>query len=385
MDTMDPAIPAVQSAQLPVMEPRPTTSIGWRTSKLKTRDGFEWQMPKMMGAPYSRAFLEAFYEETETDKNKREQEQARYGAAFPDTMREEPNQAKGANLGDDTDVDTEIPGRWTDHSGALVPLEHSNFEDSFEVWKRLFGTNSWPEGCLPFEIPVPEDIDPQVVLAAPNDLSDLMFNLWERFSPAYPWCFTSTGQPVRTSEMCRGYGTCTTQQSVSLGGTISCSGEEQIHILEEIDAQDEWELQQHHKLVDIIRIRLDAIARRTSYGIGTWIGKSLPSYFGKETQDTALRTLPVDTILGKDCVSLRDIRVDQGREFLDFEDCRAHGNRTTQGGGFYAIYNQLERYEGEHGQYYLVKDLTRLPSTIFRVAEERTGIPWPEMVISCLD
>ncbi|KAI0474531.1 hypothetical protein F4859DRAFT_514383 [Xylaria cf. heliscus] len=117
-----------------------------------------------------------------------------------------------------------------------------------------------------------------------------------------------------------------------------------------------------------------------------WAFLHRTAYFGKEVKTTEFRTLDQDIILGKDCVSLRDIRVDQVREFLDVENCRAYGNRTTQGGGFYAIYNILEQYEDdEGGQYYIAKDLTRLPSSIFRVAEKQNGIPWPEMVISCLD
>ncbi|KAH8164703.1 hypothetical protein CIB48_g3553 [Xylaria polymorpha] len=246
----------------------------------KTQDGFRWPMPNMMGAPYSRAFLEAFYEETETDKKKREQEQARYAAVFPDTMREAPDQAEEADLDDGTDADTDIPGRWIDN-GTLVPLEHSDFEDSFEVWKKLFGANRWAEGCLPFEIPVPEHMDPQVVLAAPDDLEELMFQLWERYSPAYPWCirfFTRyrrapsarfglrmsvyidwpAGQDIRNVSWLRHVYYATIRL---LGWYHKLLRGEQVHILDDIDAQDEWEFQQHQKLFDNIRIRL-AISQR---------------------------------------------------------------------------------------------------------------------------
>ncbi|TGJ84441.1 hypothetical protein E0Z10_g4295 [Xylaria hypoxylon] len=110
------------------------------------------------------------------------------------------------------------------------------------------------------------------------------------------------------------------------------------------------------------------------------------AYFDNEARGSAPGGLPQDTILARDLVSLHDIHVNQEREFLDVESCRAHGNRTMLGGGFFAIYHQLELY-GDDGddQYYAVSGLTWLPATLFKAAERECGILWPEMVMHILD
>ncbi|KAI0531734.1 hypothetical protein GGR58DRAFT_524035 [Xylaria digitata] len=107
------------------------------------------------------------------------------------------------------------------------------------------------------------------------------------------------------------------------------------------------------------------------------------AYFGKEVRNP---DPPVqDIVLAKDCVSLCDVRADQGEEFLDIEDRQAHAIETTQGGGFYAIYNQLERYDDEDDPYYAVKGLTWLPPTVIQSVEKETGMSWPEMVFRTQD
>ncbi|KAI0454094.1 hypothetical protein F5B21DRAFT_514870 [Xylaria acuta] len=206
----------------------------------KTRDGFEWPAPKKMGAPYSRAFLEAFYQETEADRERRRQEQARYAAAPRGPIRTMAN----------ADDDVETPQTWN-HDGVLVPVEHSSIDNSVDVWKKLFGANVWLKGCVPFEVPVPKHMDPQAVLAAPEDLPELMSRLWGRFSPAPQWC-------VRFFTRCRP----DPSARQDLGNYHKLLRGEQVHFLAEIDSQSKWEFQQHQKLFDNIRIRLDAIARR---------------------------------------------------------------------------------------------------------------------------
>ncbi|KAI1345846.1 hypothetical protein F5Y01DRAFT_322566 [Xylaria sp. FL0043] len=109
------------------------------------------------------------------------------------------------------------------------------------------------------------------------------------------------------------------------------------------------------------------------------------AYFENIVRDPTLRGLPQDTCLAKDVVSLHDIRVDQDREFLDVEFHRAQGNRSTQAGGFYAMYHRLERYDDDDttGPYYVATGLTWLPPEALRRLERDTGIPWPEMVLMC--
>ncbi|TGJ84471.1 hypothetical protein E0Z10_g4298 [Xylaria hypoxylon] len=249
----------------------------------KNRDGFKWPMPKRMGAPYSSIFLEEFYRETEAKKEKREQDQSRYAATFPGTTREAPNQTEEANSDDETNAggDLETPIVWEDN-GAMVPIEHSSIDQSVDVWKKLFGANHWLKGCLPFEIPVPRHMDPQAVLASPDELPELMFQLWEMFSPAYPWC-------IRVFARCRKdpsarfglrmwvYIDWPASQNVEntswlrhlYYATLSLlewyhkllQGE-QVHILEAINSLNELEFRQHQTLFNNIKIRLGIIAER---------------------------------------------------------------------------------------------------------------------------
>ncbi|GAP90344.1 hypothetical protein SAMD00023353_4900880 [Rosellinia necatrix] len=254
----------------------------------KTRDGFTWPEPKTTGAPYSRPFLEAFYRETKAEKEERERNQARYAAHFPDAAA--PGDLHQAGVAEEavTDQDIRMPARWDDN-GTLLPVEHSTMDDCVEVWKGLFSPNIWPKDCVPFEVPVPEHMDPQAVLAPLDDLDELMFELWRRFSPASPWC-------VRFFTRCRrdpssrfgvrvwvfiDWPAGQNLQNVSwrrhLYYATMCLMTwhhrllrgEQVHILESVDAQSELEFQQHQTLFRNIGIRLRAIAEYQQQSVGS--------------------------------------------------------------------------------------------------------------------
>ncbi|KAI0868147.1 hypothetical protein GGS24DRAFT_513812 [Hypoxylon argillaceum] len=106
-------------------------------------------------------------------------------------------------------------------------------------------------------------------------------------------------------------------------------------------------------------------------------------YFERETRDRDIRGLTNDTYLVTDCVSLGDVQVKQDKEFLDIQRWRAHGNIAAEGGGFYAIYNQLVL--GDKGGQYLAKGLTRLPISTLQIFEKESGGPWPELVMRSSD
>ncbi|KAJ8130358.1 hypothetical protein O1611_g3273 [Lasiodiplodia mahajangana] len=107
--------------------------------------------------------------------------------------------------------------------------------------------------------------------------------------------------------------------------------------------------------------------------------------FQSEVPTPDIRGLPEHIYLAKDCVSLYNFRVDQKKEFLDVKEWVAFGNEHTLGGGFYAIYNQLARRTDQHGNYYIARGLTRLPSTKLQEAEKECGIYWPDLVMRILD
>ncbi|KAI0414995.1 hypothetical protein F5X98DRAFT_389335 [Xylaria grammica] len=158
-------------------------------SALGTVDGFHWPEPACLGAPYSRAFLEEFYRETEEEKKKREEERARYAKKFNFSLPAPRDQAKAADPdnADDDDDDREIPSRWLDDNGVWRPADHSDLDEAIVVWKELFG-RLWIEGFLPFEVPVPTHMDTTALLAAPEDLEGFMLDLWRTSSPHAPWC-----------------------------------------------------------------------------------------------------------------------------------------------------------------------------------------------------
>ncbi|RWA03100.1 hypothetical protein EKO27_g12002, partial [Xylaria grammica] len=100
---------------------------------LGTVDGFHWPELACLGAPYSRAFLEEFYLETEEEKKEREEERARYAKKFKFSLPAPRDQAKAAdpnNADDDDDDDDndddderEIPSRWLDDDGVWRPAD----------------------------------------------------------------------------------------------------------------------------------------------------------------------------------------------------------------------------------------------------------------------
>ncbi|KAI1302451.1 hypothetical protein F5Y03DRAFT_407812 [Xylaria venustula] len=103
-------------------------------------------------------------------------------------------------------------------------------------------------------------------------------------------------------------------------------------------------------------------------------------YFEEKALNLEICGLPQGTKQAKDCVSLHDIRVDQNQEFLDIEKCRAFGNQKNPNGGFFAIYNKLERIDNGNSSYYKATGLTRIPHDVFAGIEETVQVPWPYMV-----
>ncbi|KAI0868146.1 hypothetical protein GGS24DRAFT_507079 [Hypoxylon argillaceum] len=250
-------------------------------SVFKTRDGFHWPPPPPFGAPYSRAYLEAFYEETEEEKKKRIQEQERYAATFPTTTTGEGEEPSHAEVIDDSEDDeanwddnVETPTAW-DNNGTMTLVEHSHIDDIFAVWTTLFGSNVWPKGCQPFEVPIPKHMDPKAVLAAPEDLPALMFQLWQRFSPAEPWCirfFTRYRKdpsarfgirmwlfidwPAKQDHHNESWLRLVYYATICLFSWYhKLLQGEQIHIMDDIKSRKKWELQQHHNMFNNIQIR----------------------------------------------------------------------------------------------------------------------------------
>ncbi|KAI0965698.1 hypothetical protein F4678DRAFT_485188 [Xylaria arbuscula] len=245
----------------------------------QTRKGFHWPRPDMVGAPYSRAYLEEFYRETEAEKTKREEGQAKYAAKFGIMPAENQAEVADLNVEDVGEDDVDVPVRWEDKDGVVRNIERSSPDVSHDMWEKLFGDNLWPKGCTPFEVLVPGNIDPEVVLAPAEGLTDLLFELWEIFSPASPWCVRVFARYRRDPSARFGI-----RMWVSLDwpsdqdiDNISWQRQlyyatlclltwyrkllrgEQVNLLADIQARNEWEFSQHQVVFDNIKIRLAAI------------------------------------------------------------------------------------------------------------------------------
>ncbi|KAI0107901.1 hypothetical protein GGR51DRAFT_559238 [Nemania sp. FL0031] len=278
-------------------------------SIFKTKDGFNWPKPDKFGAPYSRIFVEKFYKETKDEKDKRTEEQKRYTKAFPNTAEAGPSQAEADDSDNDANWENSVmvPNAWR-KDGILTPVEHSSFQDGYNVWTKLFGNNLWPKNCEPFEIPIPKHMDPQVILAAPEDLPELMFKLWKEFSPGEPWCvrifirycqdpsarfgirmwllidWPATQDLENISWLRHVY--YATLRLYSWYDKLLRG--EQVHILKEIVSQNEWEFGQHHSVFKNIRIREAVNAQRSQAKDDTEGDKAVTRALHRKQQVTIL-------------------------------------------------------------------------------------------------
>ncbi|KAI1127144.1 hypothetical protein F5Y10DRAFT_293142 [Nemania abortiva] len=249
----------------------------------KTEQGFNWPAPDKLGAPYSLTFLQVLYEETEEEKKKRTEEQERYVAAFPNTMGQGPSHAMVDDSDDDANWDNNVlaPTTWN-NNGVMIAVEHSSIDVMHGVWTKLFGDSPWPKGCRPFEIPVPKGMDPEAILAAPEDLEGLMFQLWEAFSPSEPWHIRFFARYRKDPSARFGirvwlYIDWPATQNVqniswlrSVYHATLCLFRwyhkllrgEQIHIIKEMNSVNELEFGQHHSLFKSLKVRETLNAQR---------------------------------------------------------------------------------------------------------------------------
>ncbi|KAI1127145.1 hypothetical protein F5Y10DRAFT_293144 [Nemania abortiva] len=116
----------------------------------------------------------------------------------------------------------------------------------------------------------------------------------------------------------------------------------------------------------------------------TWAFLHHTVYFEEGLRDQGIRKLPEDTYFADDCVSLQDLRIDQGAEFLDIEEWRAPVQRDTVGGGFHAICDRITRLQDGDDTCYYASGLTLIPPAALREVAAEVGIPWPGLVMRTL-
>lgn len=116
---------------------------------------------------YSRTYLEAFYDQNETEDEKTAREE-----------RARSLEEKWAGMRSKGLASTDPIGPVQSHSGTVIAPEHVEeeggcnvpLEDKVRLWKELFGESRWEDGYAPMEIYVPENIDVEVVLGPISDL-----------------------------------------------------------------------------------------------------------------------------------------------------------------------------------------------------------------------
>ncbi|KAI0480032.1 hypothetical protein GGR56DRAFT_624275 [Xylariaceae sp. FL0804] len=135
--------------------------IAWRLIFGKD-EGFHWAEPKQYGAPYSRPFLEAFFDKhkTENEKDAARKQNAEKAKEWDDKMKSVPGPAEQA-------AGTVFVHPPLGKDQEIVPLEEAT-----RVWKRLYGDQAWVARSRPFEVPVPKNVSRRVVMQWPGPEED---------------------------------------------------------------------------------------------------------------------------------------------------------------------------------------------------------------------
>ncbi|KAI1812521.1 hypothetical protein GGS20DRAFT_591630 [Poronia punctata] len=152
----------------------------WETYNLN-RQQFPWPAPDKHGPPFSLTYHEAYIKKEDPHTLPEVQQSSVSG------------QAEDSKEKSDDWADAEaIPETWPvarSVAGPGITNAHANTDESRQIWVQLYPGYLWPAGCLPFEVPVPINMNPRLVLAAkPKELESLMLELCKRFSPHEPWC-----------------------------------------------------------------------------------------------------------------------------------------------------------------------------------------------------